>query len=140
MPRTTSDAVAAIVEIDSDIDLSPFIETANAIVTDICAPLGYDDTRLELIERWLSAHFYRIRDQAIASEAAGSVSETFQYKIALDLKQTQYGQQAIALDTKGGLAAFNKRLELGTPKPGITWLGSCNPGGSAGRSYGWWPY
>lgn len=127
MPRTTSDAVAEIVETDSDISLTPFIETANAIVTDICAPLGYDDTRLELIERWLSAHFYRIRDAAIASEAAGSVSETVQYKVALDLRSTMYGQQAITLDTKGGLSIYTKQLTDGLTKPKAIWLGtSCD--------------
>ena len=71
--RTTFDAVALIAEVDTDVsaDLAPFIETANYLVTQLCASATklvnevetpfYDDVALELIERWLSAHFYHVR-------------------------------------------------------------------------------
>lgn len=124
--RTTAAAVAKIVEADPDIDLDPFIETANSVTTNICATaaLGYPDATLELIERWLAAHFYRIRDQAAAQEAAGTVSETLQFKLGLFLQTTMWGQQAMIVDYKGALAQFDKRLQNGTSTPGILWLGT----------------
>lgn len=126
--RTTPAAVRLIIETDDDAipDLDPFIEIANALVTECCADVEtYDATRLELIERWLSAHFYAIRDPRAASERAGKVGQSNQYKVDLVLFVTTYGQQALALDTAGGLAALNKKTKDGTARtPGFAWLGT----------------
>jgi len=119
MPRTTPSAVAAIIETEPGISLDPFIETANALVTEILVPLGYDDTRLELIERWLSAHFYAIRDQRRLREIVSGIGETFQTKVGLYLNLTIYGQQAQVLDTKGGLRSLND----GRVTPRIMYIG-----------------
>lgn len=122
--RTTSSAVSGIVEVSSGDDLTPFIETANALVTDICSPLGYDSTRLELIERWLAAHFYSIYNVRVSQESAGSVQASYQYKVDLNLNVTMYGQQAMLLDTKGGLASLQKRVIDGAGKPNVAWMGT----------------
>ena len=124
--RTTPSAVQKIIEIDEGIipnltDLDPFIEAASSIIDDVCVPLDYTDTKLELIERWLSAHFYAIRDQRRLREAAGSVSETFQTRVDLYLNVTIYGQQAQMLDTKGGLRSLNKG---NTSKSFFFWAGT----------------
>lgn len=124
MPRTTSEQVATIVEVDSNIDLEVFILTANELVTEVCVPLGYSDARLELIERWLAAHFYKVRDQSVQSERAGPVSQSFFGQVGFILKQTKEGQQAMLLDTKGGLAQLSKDIEEGRQKSGVQWLGS----------------
>lgn len=125
MARTTPTLVGDIVEVDDTISLVPFIDTASELVTEVCGSAGYSDTRLELIERWLSAHFYKIRDQAVANEKAGPAQTAYQYQVGLGLAQTKEGQQAMILDTKGGLAALSKRTEQGNSQhPGITWLGS----------------
>jgi len=124
MPRTTASQVELVVEVDAAIDLEAFIAAANEIVTEVCVPLEYSDTRLELIERWLSAHFYKIRDQAVASEKAGPVAESFQHKVDLLLMQTKEGQMAMLLDTKGGLARLQKALMEGRIKSGLKWLGT----------------
>lgn len=125
MARTDSTKVATIVEVDTSIDLTAFIETANELVTEVCVPLGYTATRLELIERWLAAHFYRMRDPALAGEGAAGLSQNFQYSVGLNLSQTREGQQAMLLDTKGGLASLNKSTEDPATKPvrSIGWLG-----------------
>lgn len=123
MPRTTAESVAFIIELDEDIDLTSFILTANELVTEVCVPLGYSDTRLELIERWLSAHFYAIRDMRVSQEQAGPVSASYQHKVGLMLANTMYGQQAMLLDTQGGLASLSKSLEMGRKKPTMFWLG-----------------
>jgi hypothetical protein len=130
MARTTADAVKGIVEVDSDsvADLTPFIETASELVTELCEPAGYDETRLELIERWLAAHFYTIRDNRRVSEAIGSVNEWYQYKLGLNLACSMYGQQAMMLDTKLTLAALSNAAQevKSSAAISVTSLHSCD--------------
>jgi hypothetical protein len=122
--RTTDIAVAAIIEVDEDIDLTPFIEAASAMVDDVCVPLGYNSTRLELIERWLSAHMYAVRDPRTIRERADVLEEQFQSRVDLGLNVTHYGQMAMRIDVKGGLAALEKRIKNGTASlPVVFWLG-----------------
>ena len=84
----------------------------------------YDVTRLELIERWLSAHVYTIRDMRASEERAGTVSERKQSMVGLGFDTSHYGQMAMRLDTKGGLAALNARIKKGTGQTvQISWLG-----------------
>lgn len=128
MPRTTAAAVEGIIETDITVpSLDPFIEASNALVTELCEPVTtYDAVRLELIERWLAAHFYAIRDMRRLSETVGPVSEWYQYKLSLGLGCTMYGQQAMLLDTAGGLARLSHQMTNGGPIPmSITHLGSC---------------
>ena len=122
MARTTPELVAGIIEVDTAIDLSPFILPANELVTELCVPAGYSDERLELIERWLSAHFYAIRDPRPVTERAGSVWFTAQSKVDLFLSVTHYGQQAMMLDTAGGLANLNKQKTRRSLS--VHWLGT----------------
>lgn len=125
MARTTETAVGLIIEVDEDIPLESFIEAANALVEEVCEPLGYGDTRLELIERWLSAHLYATRDPRPVSEAAGAISTTYQSKVDLGFNNSHYGQMAMRLDTKGGLASLDARIKAGlTVTPVIWWLGA----------------
>lgn len=120
--RTTEEAVLAL--IDTEETLTPFIETASLLVDDNCTDSDYSDAKLELIERWLAAHFCAIKDTRAASEKAGSVGQSFQHKVDLNLAVTMYGQQAMLIDNAGNLAALNKQATDGVPKrAGITWLG-----------------
>jgi len=122
--RTTSAAVALIIDVDDDIALTPFIEVANALVTECCSTDDYNATRLELIERWLSAHVYTIRDMRSSEERAGTVSERKQSMVGLGFDTSHYGQMAMRLDTKGGLAALNSRTKKGTGQTvQVSWLG-----------------
>ena len=127
--RTTSSAVEGIIEVDSNISLTPFIETASAIVDDCCSDVDdYDATRLELIERWLAAHFYTTRDPRAKTEKAGSVGQENQSIVALGFDNSHYGQGAMRLDSNGGLAKLNERIKAG--KSGaisVTYLGTENP-------------
>lgn len=107
MPRTTEEAVAAICELDDEIPLAPFIETANAIVTEVCLDSGYGDNLLELIERWLSAHFYCIRDPRAHNEQVKGIIQTFEGRTYTGFRHTSYGQQAMMLDFKGNLKVLD---------------------------------
>lgn len=132
MPRTTDEAVAGIIETDEDIPLTPFIEVANELVTEVCGSVTtYTTTRLELIERWLSAHFYAIRDPRSTREEVEGIRDTYESKVDLGFDLTRYGQQAMRLDTNGGLAALNNAIKnakssLPAVKKmvGMTWLGT----------------
>lgn len=119
MPRTTHELVEGVIEIDSDINLDPFIAVANALVTEIAPDSGHTEERLILIETWLAAHFYTVRDPRPVSERAGSVSVTHQSAVALGLNTSHYGQTAMTLDTTGRL----KALHAGKRVVGVTWLG-----------------
>lgn len=132
MPRTTQTLVGTICDIEEDADLEGFILSANELVTEVCAGVlkddgtaYYTDVRLELIERWLSAHFYKHLSKESSFESAGRVQVSYQYKVGLALLNTMYGQQALALDTNGGLAALSKQIQNGgLVTAGIHWLGT----------------
>lgn len=125
--RTTSSAVEEIIEVDTDIDLTPFIEAASALVDVHCAAKNsaYTATELELIERWLSAHCYCVRDPRATFESVGKLQSTYQSKVDLCLYTSHYGQMAMMLDWYGGLAALNDLMTKngGKRTVGITWLG-----------------
>lgn len=134
MPRTTKDNVAAIIELDGEIvpndaAMLPFITVANELVTEFCTGSAgpattYTTDRLELIERYLAAHFYTNRDPRATSEGAGGVSVGYQSKIDLGLGTSHYGQSAMLLDTNGGLSTLNKNTKNGVSRVGVSWLGT----------------
>ncbi len=125
--RTTSDAVKKIIEVeDTDLDLTPFITAANELVTELCSDSSYSTTRLTVIETWLAAHFFAVREPRLSSENAG-VSVSYQGKVEMHLEATIYGQQVMMLDTAGDLASLHAGISAGTataPRPGITWGGT----------------
>jgi len=124
MARVSDVDIIKIIDIDSDIDLDPFILVANELVTEKCTNSSYSATRLKAIEQWLTAHCYQMRDQLVKTETAGPVSVTYAGKVGLGLQQTKYGQMAMLLDTAGNLAALTKQMEEGQPSvPTVTWLG-----------------
>lgn len=130
MARTTDAAVQGIIDHDATISLTPFIEIANDLVTDLCTDSGYTAAKLELIERWLSAHFYHILDPQVVSEKAGPVGVNYQQKVDLGFNQTRYGQQAMRIDTAGNLAALDKRAKEGSLDPvQFFWAGTGNTDG-----------
>lgn len=132
--RTTYEAVGGIIELDTSIvpdaaSMLPFITAASALVDECCTgdagPItAYTDERLELIERWLTAHLYTNRDPRMTSERAGSVGGSYQSKVDLGFDTSHYGQTAMRLDTNGGLSNLNENMKKGKPSIGVTWLGT----------------
>lgn len=132
--RCTGADVVAIIETDVTITgaapdytgLNPFLDIANEMVTECCTLQNQNYTvgRLALIETWLTAHYYAIRDERVVSEKAGSVAQSFNRTIGLGLNATLWGQQVMRLDTSGGLAAKdNKPAHMRDLPVGITWMG-----------------
>lgn len=125
--RATPQDVRSILTFDSSIaNLSPFIDMANELVTELCLPVAaYSDRRLKQIETLLAAHFICIRDPRYTSEHIGQASVTYQAHIGPNLELTPYGMQAQVLDTNGSLAWIDKHISQGKrAKPGIVWLGT----------------
>jgi len=130
--------VAAVIEVDEDIPLDPFISAASSLVdrlekVAIQKNLLIDDEdgksrdeKLAEIETWLAAHFYAMRDPRVVSEGAGPVNATYQSAVALRLMSSQYGQMACTLDETGYLEAVNSGRPGGPRKVGVFWGGK-NP-------------
>jgi hypothetical protein len=126
--RVTEAEVQAILSsYDSTIDLEPFITVANLVVTNVCVDsdaCSYDADTLKEIERWVSAHYYTMDDQAIAEEKTLSTMTKYQHKIDLAFNQTKYGQAAMSIDHCGNLSQFNQRIVNGEPlSVDFNWLG-----------------
>lgn len=128
--RTGSAAVEAILgkHYDPDVVLTGFMDTANLEVDwlksqDSSGVLS--EARLEMIERWLSAHFYAHADQLLKQEQAGGASGTYQGNTGMGFLSTQYGQSAVNLDLTGLLARKNSVTSpLGaSKKASMVWLG-----------------
>lgn len=140
-PRTTPTLVAGIVDVQVGFDVSPFIYSANSIVTSVCSNSGYTDgfvnSQMELIERWLSAHFYTIFDNQLSMAKAGTANVGFQFKVDLGFNCSMYGQQAMRVDTAGNLAAMNNTATIKRViNVSIGWLGKrCGYGWPGGDPF-----
>jgi hypothetical protein len=109
MARTTADAVKAVLLPGNDYDLerapslTPFIDTASIFVDRIAAravvqELTITVTELEVIERWLAAHFYAVSDRPFAFKGEDGAQANFDGKTEKGLEATLYGQTATLLD------------------------------------------
>jgi hypothetical protein len=85
------------------------------------APMGSDspNTMLELIERWLAAHFYCHEDPLYNSKSTGGASGSFQRgSDEGGFGTTEYGKAAVHMDPTGSLVILGKRQVAGA-----LWLG-----------------
>lgn len=87
---------------ETDLDnLTPFIDAAHLEAKDL--PL--DDDRKAQVEKWLAAHFAAIRDKRVESKSIEGNKEDYAGKTEMGYSATQYGQQALMLDTSGQLGS-----------------------------------
>lgn len=126
MARTNQNAVIAVLQADYDSanapSLTPYIQTANVIVSRVNAyavrkEITISSEELELIERWLAAHYYQQSDRGYSSRSTADASGAFQGQTGMRLESTMYGQTALTLDPSGCLADLGKR------QPKAIWLG-----------------
>lgn len=127
MARTRDDEVEQLIEVDDAINLSSFIDTASALVdrVDAYSPGLMSTKTLTLLEAWLAAHFYALRDQQYSSRSTQGASGSFQGQTGMGLTSTFYGQTAMRLDASGLLAKMDKEaIEGGKRKIKVGWLGT----------------
>lgn len=128
MARTTAAKVKAILgpqyDTIANLDLTAFIDTASLMVDQLveCAAAKnktLSDSNLEVLETWLTAHFYGSADQFQASRLTGRSEVLFQGITNQGLDSTFYGQNAMRLDPSGCLGATNRIVEAR-----VMWLGT----------------
>ena len=122
MARVTPEEVAEIIEYNSDeiISLLPFITAANLFVTYYLGGQSLSDAYLKEIERWVAAHFVKIRDVQPLEERAGEAWDINALPpLKEGLRATKEGQQAIMLDYTGILAsaASGRKISFGVMGP-----------------------
>ncbi len=117
MSRVTTDDVRDIFDTTlEDNNILAMIAVADSIVSNgpaLSTNVSLTAIELKEIERWLAAHFCCIMDpiplQAkIGDSMARNFPETVTTAWGPGLKQTVYGQQAIAIDRSGSLASMGK--------------------------------
>jgi hypothetical protein len=133
MARTNDAAVKALLLPGRDYDteqapsLTPFIDTASAMVDDVADCItakggtAHSVSRLELIERWLSAHYFKVSDKGYSSRSTEGASGAFDGQTAMYLESTLYGQTALRLDSSGCLEAAGGAGGIKTA--GAGWMG-----------------
>jgi hypothetical protein len=131
MSRTTQDLVIGILRDDYDTggfekqaaDLTPYIDTANAVVDRVNKvalkrAIILTPVELELIERWLSAHFYSQSDKPYQSKSTEGASASFTGQTGMGLESSLYGQTAMRIDYSGALFNLNSQQ-----RASCAWLG-----------------
>jgi hypothetical protein len=109
MARVTNEEVLSVMD-TSLTDVSIQIDIANNLVNETFASSSLSDTTLKYIELYLAAHFVCVMDPQRKSEKIGEATDQFNVpELGKAFNSTIYGQQALALDTTGLLAARGKR-------------------------------
>lgn len=113
-PRTTAAQVQKVLvnDYDGTTDLTPYIELASDIVDQVLVIAASRSQALsvvtaEIVERWLSAHYYTKMDPTYASKSTGGASASF---VRGSAEPEPYKDAAINADTSGALNAILKRL------------------------------
>lgn len=94
------------------------VEIASHLIDDVLGSSGLSAVRLKDIELYLAAHFtsiYSPSDGQVVELKMGETEEKYgagESVLGEGLKLTTFGQQALALDTTGALAALGKRTAL----------------------------
>lgn len=113
--RSTEAEVKEIINTDlTDEQVSPFLKSANLLVTSVLTGKGYSDAVMEDIELWLAAHFVAIRDPRTTKEKIGDAEDTYQGKFGDKLNGTSYGQQVLLIEYKGVLAEISSTTGVAT--------------------------
>jgi hypothetical protein len=100
----------------------PFIEAANSIIVDVCLESDYTDSKLEIIERYLATHFYKVPRPDAKTEMVRGLSSTYDGQTRLAFDFTRWGQMAKLLDTAGNLAQLQEEQEGKKPRiTGAAW-------------------
>lgn len=100
MARTTEALVRGILNLTTE-SVSDFITIANALIDTVAD--HYSAKLLELMERYLSAHFYTLSiDMAKGGESetkTGDLTSKLLTNPGKYYESTTYGQQVVAMDT-----------------------------------------
>lgn len=110
--RTTEADVLELMDTDlTSSQITPFLTTANAIVTDKLAGTTLSTTILEEIEKYLAAHIASVRSKFAIEEQIGDLAKVKTgYKGGEGLQATPYGEMVLMLDTTGTMKSSYGRI------------------------------
>jgi hypothetical protein len=125
-PDAVRSRVESIVEIDEDVDISEYIDSALMLVVGLAQPAEYSQVEMERLHAWLAAHFYEVNYQRSFEKEIGRARDKPETKVDLGLNLTRPGQQVLVLDYK---KAFTAVAEDGTQlrRPRVFWAGNPRP-------------
>ena len=113
MARTTTSRVCSVMDTTlTENEVSPFVETANLMVTAYLASTDQTADALREVETYLAAHFVSLRDRLVKSEAAGGVRFDYQGETGMGLDSSHYGQTAKLLDSSGVLKEIDGKTRI----------------------------
>jgi hypothetical protein len=113
-------------------DLQQYIDAADVMLANAVVYAGYKNNvwsaaNLEMLERYLSAHFYAMMDRTYKGRATMGSSGQFDGNTDMMLQASMYGQMACRLDPYGILESWGRK-DRGHADG--AWLGSGGePGG-----------
>lgn len=109
--RTTVDNVKLIIATQlQNANIEAYITSANALVTDALGSSSLNETTLEQIEMWLTAHMIASTQERMAkSEEAGGAKIVYTGNYGMGLESTTYGQMVKTLDTTGKMATLGDK-------------------------------
>jgi hypothetical protein len=95
--------------IDTNRDTTPFIQSAELLVSEVLASVTLSPARKDFIIKYMAAHFVWVTEtSSLVAKDVGSTKEV--YRTYADkssgLSASRYGQSAIMLDPSGLLAAI----------------------------------
>jgi hypothetical protein len=110
MARTTDTLVKEIISLRVLTDTTPFITTANLLVTQYLSASGLSDALLAEIEKYLAAHLVALHpnERPVTSQKLSIASDTYAGKFGMSLDSTQFGQTLKILDSTGTLEDLGK--------------------------------
>lgn len=137
MARTTPAKVQGVLKAGGDynerkpVDLTPYIETVNLVVTDLVAygaamdpAVTVDADRAEVIERWLAAWAHCMSNKTYKSRSQLGSSATFDGETGKGLEANNYGQMALRLDPTGFLVVWDTPAEQQSRTATGFWAGT----------------
>ena len=113
----TTDEILEIIETEKT-NISVFLTTAQLLVDEELILSNLSSSRLDLITKYLAAHFIYIsdKDQQISGENFGSYSYSTTKNLGQNLSSSLFGQQAILLDSTNTLKSLNDSTDTTTNK------------------------
>lgn len=105
MARVTDSEVQEIISLNVLTDTTPFIGTANIIVTTHLGTSSLSSDELKIIELYLSAHLVALHpdERQLTQQKIGEADDRFGGTFGDMLTFTQFGQMALFLDSTGTL-------------------------------------
>ncbi len=108
MARTTDAAVKQIISLNVITDTTPFINTANLLVTRHLGNSNLGNALLEEIEKYLAAHLVALHndERQLTEQKLGDATDKYAGEFGSKLNFTQWGQMVQMLDDTGILAGI----------------------------------